>query len=253
MRGDVMVTAVTDEEVAASARRRSSATGTPTPAIITEPTDERVCVAHKGFVGFEIETRGLAAHGSLPEVGIDAIATMGPLLVGIESSTGRSGPGTEHPLLKTGSLHASLIEGGQEFSTYPDRCRAERSGGRSRARPTRSSSSNFGRSSATLDADVSFPFAREPLETPPDAEIVSLVRRASGADEVHRRRVLGGLGAARGRRSPDRPLRPEGRRRARRRRVGRPRERGTMPWRLRRGGAGILLVSRRRVPCRRSR
>src|SRR5437868_11259931 len=37
-------------------------------------SEERVCVAHKGFVAFEIATRGRAAHGSRPDLGIDAIA-----------------------------------------------------------------------------------------------------------------------------------------------------------------------------------
>ena len=50
-------------------------------AIVPEPTELDVAIAHKGFVGFEIETAGRAAHGSRPERGIDAIARMGPVLV----------------------------------------------------------------------------------------------------------------------------------------------------------------------------
>ena len=41
-----------------------------------------------------------------------------------------------HPLLGTPSVHASLISGGQEFSSYPERCLSRASGARSPARPT---------------------------------------------------------------------------------------------------------------------
>ena len=64
----------------------------------------------------------MAAHGSLPDDGIDAIANMGPVLTGLAALDRelRSRPG--HPLLGPSSIHASLIQGGQELSTYPDRC-----------------------------------------------------------------------------------------------------------------------------------
>jgi acetylornithine deacetylase len=54
---------------------------------------------------------------------VDAIAKMGRVLTGIEAldQSLRARPG--HPLLGGGSIHASLISGGQELSTYPERCR----------------------------------------------------------------------------------------------------------------------------------
>jgi acetylornithine deacetylase len=91
-------------------------------AIVTEPTGLDLCVAHKGFVWLEVETRGVASHGSLPDEGVDAIAKMGPVLTGLADLDRelRSRPG--HPLLGPSSVHASLIGGGQELSTYPARC-----------------------------------------------------------------------------------------------------------------------------------
>ena len=68
LRGDVIVTAVCDEEVAASARRASRSATAPTPRSSSEPTEMRLVLAHNGFVGFEIEARGRAAHGSRPEL-----------------------------------------------------------------------------------------------------------------------------------------------------------------------------------------
>ena len=122
LRGDVIVTAVADEEFASIGvqdvirRMRADA------AIVTEPTGLDLCVAHKGFVWLEVETYGVASHGSLPEEGVDAIAKMGPVLTGLGNLDHelRSRPG--HAMLGPSSIHASLIRGGQELSTYPDRC-----------------------------------------------------------------------------------------------------------------------------------
>jgi acetylornithine deacetylase len=121
LRGDVIFTAVMDEEYAGlgtldvAARYRADA------ALIAEPTELELVVAHKGFVWLEVETRGAAAHGSIPGA-VDAIAHMGRVLVELEALNARLLAGPAHPLLGTGSLHAALIQGGQELSSYPERC-----------------------------------------------------------------------------------------------------------------------------------
>ena len=105
-----------------SARRRSRPGVRADAAIVTEPTELQLAVAHRGFVHLEIETIGRAAHGSRPHLGIDAIAKMGRVLVGIEELDRRLRANPTHPYLGSGSVHASLVEGGQEFSSYPARC-----------------------------------------------------------------------------------------------------------------------------------
>jgi acetylornithine deacetylase len=122
LRGDVIVTAVADEEFASIGVQDVIRLMRADAAIVTEPTGLDLCVAHKGFVWLEVETRGVASHGSLPEEGIDAIVKMGPVLTGLADLDRelRSRPG--HSLLGPSSIHASLIQGGQELSTYPARC-----------------------------------------------------------------------------------------------------------------------------------
>ena len=122
LRGDVIVTAVADEEFASIGVQDVARHLRADAAIVTEPTGLDLCIAHKGFVWLEVETRGVASHGSLPEEGIDAIAKMGPVLTGLADLDRelRSRPGAA--LLGPASIHASLIEGGQELSTYPARC-----------------------------------------------------------------------------------------------------------------------------------
>jgi acetylornithine deacetylase len=91
-------------------------------AVVAEPTDLTIAVGHKGFAWVEIATQGRAAHGSRPREGRDAILRMGRVLAGLERLDRELQERPEHPLLGTGSLHASLVEGGRELSSYPDRC-----------------------------------------------------------------------------------------------------------------------------------
>jgi acetylornithine deacetylase len=120
--GDVVVTAVADEELASTGTEAVLRYVTADAALVAEPTDLEVAVAHRGFVGFEIETSGVAAHGSMPHLGEDAIRKMGPVLVALDDLDRRLQAGARHPLAGTGALHASLIEGGQEMSSFPARC-----------------------------------------------------------------------------------------------------------------------------------
>ena len=122
--GDVVVAAVCDEEYASAGAHAVAATVTADAAIVTEPTGEQMvpAVAHKGFTWHRIVVSGRAAHGSRPQDGVDAIAKMGHVLVAIDGLAERLGSAAGHPLLGPGSIHASIIDGGRELSTYPERC-----------------------------------------------------------------------------------------------------------------------------------
>jgi acetylornithine deacetylase len=122
LRGDVIVTLVADEELASIGTEAVVERVPADAAIVVEPTELRVAIAHRGFVGFELETAGVAAHGSRPDLGVDAIAKMGPILVALAELDERLQAGSRHPLVGPASLHASLIEGGQELSSFPARC-----------------------------------------------------------------------------------------------------------------------------------
>src|SRR3954469_14752389 len=121
-RGDVIVTAVADEELASVGTEAVLERVTADAAIVAEPTELQVAVAHRGFVGFEIETSGIAAHGSRRDLGEDAIVKMGPILMALEELDLRLQARRPHPLVGAGSVHASVIEGGQEMSSFPARC-----------------------------------------------------------------------------------------------------------------------------------
>ena len=182
--GDVVVTAVVDEEAASIGTEAVAASMTADAAIVAEPTELAVAIGHRGFVWVELEVHGVAAHGSRPDLGVDAIARMGRVLTGLEElDRDLRGNRGSHPLIGTGSLHASLIEGGEGISTYPDRCvlQAERRTvpGESPADIEREARDLLG----DLDGDVQLRFSREPLETSPDEEIVQLLFRHTGTTD----------------------------------------------------------------------
>jgi acetylornithine deacetylase len=85
--GRLIVAAVVDEEYASLGADALVTRWRADGAVVTEPTDLQIAIGHKGFAWFEVVTRR-----------------------------------PPHPLMGTASLHASLIEGGRELSSYPDRC-----------------------------------------------------------------------------------------------------------------------------------
>jgi acetylornithine deacetylase len=121
-RGRVVVAGVADEEFGSLGARALVRDLRADAAVVTEPTDLAIGIGHKGFAAIEVITRGVAAHGSLPEVGRDAILRMGRVLGALDQfeHTLRAGPA--HPRLGRPSLHASTIAGGTEWSRYPDAC-----------------------------------------------------------------------------------------------------------------------------------
>ena len=120
--GDVLLTAVIDEEFGGKGTMAVAQKFKADAAIVAEPTELQLVVAHRGSLWLEIETHGVAAHGSMPHFGVDAIAKMGRVLVEVEKMGQRLLANPTHSLLKSGSLHASLIRGGQELSSYPQSC-----------------------------------------------------------------------------------------------------------------------------------
>jgi acetylornithine deacetylase len=120
--GRLVIAAVIDEEHASLGADALVTQFRADAAVVTEPTDLDIAVAHKGFQWVSFQTRGRAAHGSRPREGRDAIVRMGRVLHGLEALDRRLQSGVPHALLGTASLHASLISGGRELSSYPDHC-----------------------------------------------------------------------------------------------------------------------------------
>lgn len=182
LRGDVIVTAVADEEFASVGTESIVKNWRADAAIVTEPTELNICTAHKGFVWFDFETEGIAAHGSRPDLGVDAIVKMGKILVGIEKLDHLLHSSPPHRLLGTGSAHASLIQGGQELSSYPNHCYlgVERRTVPGETLPIVEAQINeiltsIASSDSNFKASVKTRMYREPFETSVDEPIVQML------------------------------------------------------------------------------
>jgi acetylornithine deacetylase len=185
--GDVIVAAVADEEHASLGVQEVLGAVRADAAIVTEPTELELVLAHKGFVWSEVEVSGRAAHGSRPHLGVDAIVKTGPILTAI-GALDAALAARRHPLLGRASVHASVIRGGEELSSYPARCVL---GLERRTLPGESASiveaeleSLLDRCRAAdgeLEATQRTLLVRDPFEVPEDADIVGVVRDAAAA------------------------------------------------------------------------
>ena len=119
--GRLIVAAVVDEEHSSIGADALVKTWRADAAVVTEPTDLAIAVGHKGFAWVDVTVEGKAAHGSRPADGQDAILRLGRVLTRLEALDVTLQARTPHPLVGTGSLHASFIQGGHELSSYPDR------------------------------------------------------------------------------------------------------------------------------------
>jgi acetylornithine deacetylase len=183
--GQLIVAAVVDEEYASLGADALVTRWRADAAVVTEPTDLQIAIGHKGFAWFEVETRGRAAHGSRPRDGRDAILRMGRVLHALEQLDRRLQAAPPHPLMGTASLHASLIEGGRELSSYPDRCslKMERRTvtGETEAAVTREIEEILARlrgADAEFQASLTPLFARPSYEVAPDHDLPLALKRA---------------------------------------------------------------------------
>ncbi|MDH5760381.1 MAG: M20/M25/M40 family metallo-hydrolase [Gemmatimonadota bacterium] len=122
-RPGLVVALTADEEHASLGMARLMESGVRADmAVVCEPTSLAVMPAHKGFVWVKATFRGRAAHGSRPDIGVDAIQHAGRYLALLDGYSRDLAGKEPHPLLGYGSVHAGLIEGGSAESVYPDWC-----------------------------------------------------------------------------------------------------------------------------------
>lgn len=196
--GELIVALTADEEHASLGMQALVKGGVEADAaIVCEPTGLAVMPAHKGFVWVELLFRGRAAHGSRPEVGVDAIRHAALYLASLDGYQARLLEGGSHPLLGHGSLHAGTIEGGSAPSVYPAECRLvlER-----RTLPDedpvrvvedlRAVAGELAREVEELDVEVRPGLARPGTEVSPDHPLVEGLRAALET-ETGRGRVEG--------------------------------------------------------------
>jgi acetylornithine deacetylase len=177
-RGRLLLACVADEEYGSLGAEALVKRWRADAAVVPEPTNLEVAIAHKGFALLRVVTRGRAAHGSRPKEGRDAILAMGRVLVALGALDRELQARAPQPPLGTGSLHAGLIRGGREVSTYPDECVLDLE---RRTLPGESAAQvladleailhALGREAPDFEAEGRMVLAREPLATPAEHEL----------------------------------------------------------------------------------
>lgn len=194
--GDLFIAAVADEEHASLGTTEVIEHFPVDGAVVTEPTDLDICLAHKGFVWLEVEVAGHAAHGSRPDLGIDANMRMGRVLTELERLQLQLETRPPHRFVGRPSLHAGLLSGGTAPSVYAASCRLtiER-----RTVPGETEQQVLREIQTLLDllaeedpqfyATVRTTLAREPFEVSITSPIVKHVERAvqsvTGHEPIH--------------------------------------------------------------------
>lgn len=190
--GDLLVAAVADEEYASLGTCEVIKHYRVDGAIVTEPTELEICLAHKGFVWLEVEVTGRAAHGSRFDLGIDANMRMGRFLAELDKLERKLRGRKGHPLVGPPSLHAARLSGGTGLSTYASNCKLQIE---RRTIPGETEEQvvaeieeiidRLAKADSTFKARLQTLFVREPFEISQHAAIVKSLSQA--ATEVLRR------------------------------------------------------------------
>jgi succinyl-diaminopimelate desuccinylase len=124
LKGDIIFAATAGEETDSCGTKRfvrgfGKVEGKLAGVVIPEPTDFDVITAHRGLLWLEIVTAGKSAHGSTPQLGINAISMMKMLLDELEHYKIKTRP---HKLLGNCSMSINTISGGRAVNVVPDKC-----------------------------------------------------------------------------------------------------------------------------------
>ncbi len=123
LRGDLVFSAVCDEEIGAAGALKAAADGLTRgvgAVVIGEPTGFNAYIAQKGLCWLELETVGSTAHGSMPHLGRNAIVDMHALLAEVLCIPLTEGP---DPANGKTTLNIGTIHGGVGPNVVPDLCR----------------------------------------------------------------------------------------------------------------------------------
>ena len=119
-RGEVIFAAVADEEVESQGVRRLLASGLKADyAVVGEPTNLQVCIAHKGRLVLSAKFIGRQAHSSMPDQGINALYAASDFTLNVESLS-RKLSERKHHLLGSPTIAVTVLRGGEKDNMIPD-------------------------------------------------------------------------------------------------------------------------------------
>ena len=166
-------------------------------AVVAEPTQLEVVIAHKGLVRWKVKTKGRSCHSASPERGVNAIYRMAPVLEALSEYAVRLGQGDQHQLLGPPTLSVGVIRGGTSVNTVPAECEIEID---RRIIPGEDPAAAFNEARQfvfarpAVDPGLLFdePWLMDPyLDTAREAKIVSVVSAA--VDQIEGKHIIAGV------------------------------------------------------------
>jgi succinyl-diaminopimelate desuccinylase len=85
--------------------------------VVAEPTSNYPFVGHKGALWLRAKTRGVTAHGSMPEMGVNAVYKAARAVSKLEAFRFENPP---HALMGQATLNVGTIRGGLNINSVPD-------------------------------------------------------------------------------------------------------------------------------------
>ncbi len=123
LQGDIILFGAAGEETDSCGAKRFISNGGRLPefigVVIPEPTDFAIVTAHRGMLWLKVVTKGKAAHGSTPQLGVNAITSMRYVLDELENY---EIPAEPHKLLGQCSMSVNTMTGGEALNVVPDKC-----------------------------------------------------------------------------------------------------------------------------------
>lgn len=86
--------------------------------VVAEPTSNRPMAGHKGALWLKAVTRGVTAHGSMPEKGVNAVYKAARAVSKLEEFGFNV---ARHPVMGAPSLNVGWVHGGLNVNSVPDR------------------------------------------------------------------------------------------------------------------------------------
>jgi len=123
LKGDVIFTGVIGEEEKSEGTEAVVKSGLKADgAIVGEPSNYEYAIGHRGLEWLEIEIKGKAAHGGVPELGINAIEKAARLIIEIKEKLYPKLRERFNPKMGPSVMNFGVIRGGNQPSTVADKC-----------------------------------------------------------------------------------------------------------------------------------
>jgi acetylornithine deacetylase/succinyl-diaminopimelate desuccinylase len=123
LKGDLRFAGVIDEECRSLGTVHLLEQGVRADAaIVGEPSESKLCIAHRGLEWFEFDFQGKTVHGGRQAEGINAISKAARFILAVEDEMVPELSKRTHPVMGSATVNVGVIRGGTQPSTVAGDC-----------------------------------------------------------------------------------------------------------------------------------